>query len=160
MSKFDYTILYTRLSDGTIVSSDDPRGVAVYGDISSTATTVSSRRRRPGYVRPIHASAAAKRTATASIMTTENRAGVRASPSTGTSGTPVTGTITNVPVTSSHRTPETNSTCPGVSPIVATGMRVPVMQGTPAMTRWSTEIRSKDIPIAYPRRLASPIYSG
>jgi len=40
MSKFDYTILYTRLSDGTVVSSDDPRGVAVYGDISSTATTV------------------------------------------------------------------------------------------------------------------------
>lgn len=39
MSKFDYTILYTRLSDGTVVNSDDPRGVAVYGDISSTATT-------------------------------------------------------------------------------------------------------------------------
>jgi Tfp pilus tip-associated adhesin PilY1 len=40
MSKFDYTILYTRMSDGSVVNSDDPRGVAVYGDISSTATTV------------------------------------------------------------------------------------------------------------------------
>jgi hypothetical protein len=40
MSKFDYTILYTRLSDGTVVSGDDPRGATVYGDISSTATTV------------------------------------------------------------------------------------------------------------------------
>jgi Tfp pilus tip-associated adhesin PilY1 len=40
MSKFDYTILYTRLSNGTTVAGDDPRGVAVYGDISSSADTV------------------------------------------------------------------------------------------------------------------------
>jgi hypothetical protein len=48
MSKFDYTILYTRLSDGTVctgvtsscLGADDPRGATVYGDISSTATTV------------------------------------------------------------------------------------------------------------------------
>ena len=49
MSKFDYTILWTRLSDGTVctavnvpsgcLGADDPRGVATYGDISSTATT-------------------------------------------------------------------------------------------------------------------------
>jgi hypothetical protein len=50
MSKFDYTILWTRLSDGTVctavnvpsgcLGADDPRGVATYGDISSTATNV------------------------------------------------------------------------------------------------------------------------
>ena len=48
MSKFDYTILYTRLSDGTVctavtsscLGADDPRGATVYGDISSTATDV------------------------------------------------------------------------------------------------------------------------
>jgi Tfp pilus tip-associated adhesin PilY1 len=40
MSMFDYTILYTRMSDGSVVNSDDPRGVAIYGDISSSATDV------------------------------------------------------------------------------------------------------------------------
>ena len=54
MSKFDYTILRTRLSDSTVctgigvgtgpsaatcLGADDPRGVAVYGDISSSASS-------------------------------------------------------------------------------------------------------------------------